>query len=157
MSVTLCLFCCFIVILSVNNVRCQCIVLILACCIVTYWSMLMDLLIVNLFNYYNHLCYNYSFNLTCVMFLLFFFQLLQTAYFGYSVINDIFGSNLLPSEYNGVPNVPTLLRFRDFIAASIVFPTCMVNGHCCWCFLCLLDPPEFHQGLWCGKVIKSAM
>jgi len=51
----------------------------------------------------------------------------QTSYFGFSIINDIFGSNTWPSEYRKDQNIPTLQRFRDFIAASIVFPGSLVT------------------------------
>jgi len=53
-------------------------------------------------------------------------QIVQLLYFGYSVINDIFGSNTLPSEDQSVPNKSALRRFRDFIAASVVFPASLV-------------------------------
>ena len=52
--------------------------------------------------------------------------MVQLAYFGYSVINDVFGSNMSPSEYNKATNIPALQRFRDFIAASIAFPGSLV-------------------------------
>jgi len=157
MSVTLCLFCCLIVILSVNNVRCQCIVLILACCIVTYWSMLMDLLIVNLFNYYNHLCYNYSFNLTCVMFLLFFSVVADSIFWIFS--NKWHLWKQLAAIW--VQRSPKCSYFAAVSRFHCRFH-CLSNMHGKQTLLlvlsvCLLDPPEFHQGLWCGKVIKSAM
>ena len=59
-------------------------------------------------------------------FLPFVFQMVQLAYFGYSVINDVFGSNMLPSEYDRATNIPALQRFRDFFAASIAFPGSLV-------------------------------
>lgn len=54
-------------------------------------------------------------------------QSLQAAYFGYSIINNVFGSNMLPSEYIGhkTSNVSTLQRVRDLISASLAFPGSM--------------------------------
>jgi len=50
-------------------------------------------------------------------------QSMQAAYFGYSVINDVFGSNMIPSEYHKASSsVSVLQRIRDLIAASSAFP-----------------------------------
>jgi len=37
-------------------------------------------------------------------------------------MNDIVGSNMVPSEYCKATTIPALQRFRDFFAASVVFP-----------------------------------
>jgi len=63
---------------------------------------------------------------------LFFLQCLQTVYFGCSIVNDIFGSDVLPSEYCKVSSITTWQRVRDFIAAAVAFPGSMVN-----CYLCV--------------------
>jgi len=54
--------------------------------------------------------------------------MVQTMYFGYSVINDIFGSNSVPSKEQTNSNKSALQQFRDFIAASVVFPGSMVTA-----------------------------
>jgi len=56
-------------------------------------------------------------------------------YFGYSVVNDIFGSNSLPSKDQTNSHKSALQQFRDFIAASIVFPGSMVSANYCLFFL----------------------
>ena len=53
-------------------------------------------------------------------------QILQTVYFGYCVINDVFGSNVKPWEDQGKRSF--LQRLRDGAAASIVFPMGCVSG-----------------------------
>ncbi|ELU18491.1 hypothetical protein CAPTEDRAFT_168148 [Capitella teleta] len=47
-------------------------------------------------------------------------QILQTVYFGYSILNDLFGSNLDPSDNQN--NRSSLQKFRDAVSASVVFP-----------------------------------
>ncbi|XP_021364277.1 androgen-induced gene 1 protein-like [Mizuhopecten yessoensis] len=54
-------------------------------------------------------------------FLTFWLFLLQTFYFGFSVVNDIFGSNIRPSQSKRFPR-SRLQRWRDTLLSSIVFP-----------------------------------
>lgn len=56
-------------------------------------------------------------------FLTFWNELIQTAFFAYSIINDIFGSNTPPpTKGKQKPVRSSLQKVRDLISASIVFP-----------------------------------
>jgi len=66
---------------------------------------------------------------------------MQAAYFGYSIINDVFGSNIMPSEcHKASSSVSVLQRIRDLIAASIAFPGSLVNFWYCLVYaFCVLS------------------
>lgn len=53
-------------------------------------------------------------------FLTFWCQIIQTSYYAFCLLNDVFGSNVGPSQ--NLKSRSGLQRFRDFVFASIVFP-----------------------------------
>jgi len=53
-------------------------------------------------------------------FLTFWCLIIQTVYYGLCLINDVFGSNVRPSQ--NLKNRSSLQKFRDFFYASVVFP-----------------------------------
>ena len=67
---------------------------------------------------------------------LFIFQLLQTAYFGLSIINDVCGSQIRPS-HKSATRKSSLQGFLDVFLASLCYPvgtvsSCPHNYQTCW-------------------------
>lgn len=64
--------------------------------------------------------------------LIFFFQVLQTVYFFIALLNDFFGSN-----ENAPAKPPFIRKLKDYIFASLAFPTAMYVGVTFWSLMAI--------------------
>ncbi len=55
------------------------------------------------------------------------FQIFQTVFFGFSLLNDVCGSNTVP--WNMPEKRTKLQKWRDFLAASVIFPIGSVSAY----------------------------